>query len=104
MNLKKLKVLSAEKQGNFSPQINPPLKNSLFTEDFIKKYIIERTEPTTGKQENSTLKQTPKKPPIVKHAPPPMSHLSTMTSNTSEREATAMPSIVSNSRNNGSMS
>lgn len=115
LNKQKLQQISVQEErmqeSGFSPQINPPMKKPLYTEDFIKKYLAGETGNQSLRMLESAGSQaqkiTPRKPPIAKSKitvseVPTSSHATTMasyTSGLSENKETVMPQIAMNSRN-----
>ena len=41
-NQKKLKIVNQNVLGSHTPQINPPMKKSLYDQEYIKKYLIDK--------------------------------------------------------------
>ena len=116
---KKLKEITEQEKriSDFSPQINPPMKKPMYNEDFIKRFLAEKTalqsvdNPKKNIVEGITVDKrlsTPKKPPAyaslkkMSHQMNPgnmttASHATTVASLTQAGDNTMPPLVSRNS-------
>lgn len=104
-NAKKLKdICEAEKRiSEFSPQINPPMKKPLYNEEFIKKFLQEKTmlQSQDCNKKNLVEGVTVEKRPSTPKKPPAYTSLkkiqtqSTLQGNTTVSHATTVASLTS---------